>query len=51
VVVWATFDQKETLYDYLATEQGRQDHGEEDDMSCIDTFTMYDLVPVSQRLA
>lgn len=48
VVVWVTFDRKESLYDYLATPQGRQDHGEEEDMSeVIDTFAMYDLVPVS----
>jgi hypothetical protein len=51
VVVWVTFDRKESLYDYLATEQGREDHGENEDMSAIiDTFEMYDLTPVSGRL-
>lgn len=50
VVVWVTFDDKASLYDFLATEEGRQDHGEEEDMSCIESFTMYDLVPFSQRL-
>lgn len=50
VIVWATFDQKETLYRFLETEQGKDDHGEQEDMSCIDTFVMYDLEPVSVRL-
>ena len=51
VVVWVTFDRRESLYDYLESEQGRRDHGEDEDMSCIDTFSMYDLDPVSGRLA
>lgn len=50
VIVWATFDCKESLYDYLATEKGSQDHGETEDMSAIDTFTMYDLTPISEKL-
>jgi hypothetical protein len=50
VVVWVTFDRKETLYDYLETEQGKRDHGEDDDMSAIATFDMFDLQPVSGRL-
>ncbi len=51
VVVWVTLDRKETLYDYLASEQGKKDHGEQEDMSAIiDTFMMYDLEPVSGRL-
>ena len=51
VVVWATFDSKETLYDYLDTEQGKHDHGDEAEMNeIIDTFTQFDLVPVSGRL-
>jgi hypothetical protein len=51
VVVWVTLDRKESLYDYLATAEGKDDHGESEDMSAIiDTFTMYDLVPVSGRL-
>lgn len=50
VVVWVTFDEKESLYGYLASQEGRTDHGENEDMSCIDTFAMYDLEPVSGRL-
>ena len=52
VVVWVTFDSKETLYDYLATAEGKDDHGENDeDMEAIiATFAMYDLAPVSGRL-
>jgi hypothetical protein len=50
VIVWATFDKKETLYNFLETEQGKEDHGENDDMSCIETFEMYDLEPFSGRL-
>jgi hypothetical protein len=51
VVVWTTFDAKASLYDYLATEEGRRDHGEGEDLSCIASFEMYDLEPVSGRLA
>jgi hypothetical protein len=50
VIVWATFDKKETLYRFLETEQGKEDHGESEDMSCIETFEMYDLEPFSQRI-
>jgi len=51
VVVWSTFDKKETLYSFLETEQGKEDHGENEDMeSIIETFVMYDLEPVSGRL-
>jgi quinol monooxygenase YgiN len=51
VIVWATYDQKETLYNYLSTEQGKDDHGEQEDMeSIIESFVMYDLEPVSGRL-
>lgn len=52
VVVWATFRDKATLYDYLATPEGRSDHGEDDPQmgDIIDTFQMYDLTPVSGRL-
>jgi hypothetical protein len=49
VVVWATFDTKESLQEYLNTEEGRLDH-EGYDMSSIKTFEMYDLTPVSGRL-
>ena len=52
VVVWVTFDRRETLYDYLDSEQGKRDHGEGDpDMAdIVDSFVMYDLNPVSGRL-
>ncbi len=51
VVVWATFDRKNTLYDHLAIEQGQNEHGDQAEMdSIIETFTMYDLSPKSQRL-
>lgn len=52
VVVWVTFANRGDLYDYLATEEGKEDHGEGHDMTdIIDTFEMYDLTPVSGRLA
>ena len=52
VIVWSTFDKKETLYDFLETEQGKEDNGENEDMeSIIETFVMYDLQPISQRLS
>lgn len=51
VIVWATFDKKETLYNFLETDQGKDDHGENEDMdSIIESFVMYDLEPVSGRL-
>jgi len=50
VVVWATFDDKKSLYDYLATDEGKADHGEGQDMSCIQTFEMYDLEPIAGRI-
>lgn len=50
VVVWVTFDSKDSLYDYLATDEGKADHGEDEDMSAIASFAMYDLQPVSGRL-
>lgn len=52
VVVWVTFADRSDLYDYLATERGRDGHGEADDLTeIIETFEMYDLTPVSGRLA
>lgn len=52
VVVWVTFANRSDLYDYLATEEGKEDHGEGHDMTdIVDTFEMYDLTPVSGRLA
>jgi hypothetical protein len=50
VVVWVTFDSKESLYGYLESDEGKRDHGENEDMSSIDSFEMYDLVPVSGRI-
>ena len=51
VIVWSTYDKKETLYNFLETEQGKDDHGENEDMeSIIESFVMYDLEPVSERL-
>jgi hypothetical protein len=50
VIVWVTFDKKETLYDFLETEKGKEDHGENEDMSCIESFVMYDLEPVNGRI-
>lgn len=51
VIVWVTFDKKETLYNFLETDQGKDDHGENEDMEgVIESFVMYDLEPVSGRL-
>ena len=51
VVVWVTFAAKSDLYDWLATDRGRRDHGEDQDMATvIESFEMYDLEPVSGRL-
>lgn len=51
VIVWSTFDNKETLYNFLETEEGKEDYGENEDMeSIIESFSMYDLEPVSGRL-
>lgn len=51
VVVWATFDSRSTLYDFLDTPEGRADHGEGEDLdSIIESFEMYDLTPVATRL-
>lgn len=50
VIVWATFDKKESLYDFLESEQGKDDHGENESMESIATFQMYDCEPVSARL-
>ena len=52
VVVWVTFAAKSDLDDFLATDQGREDHGDALDMTeVIETFEMYDLEPVSHRLS
>jgi len=52
VVVWVTFADRSDLYDYLATDQGKDDHGEGNDMTdIIETFELFDLTPVSGRLS
>lgn len=52
VIVWVTFDKKETLYDYLASPEGQGDHVEDEEemKRVIESFVMYDLEPVSGRL-
>lgn len=50
VVVWVTFDKRESMMEYLNTEQGKNEHGDEDMDSILETFKMYDLSPQSQRL-
>ncbi len=51
VLVWVTFAKRNDLYDFLSTDQGKDDHGEADEMTdIIETFDMYDLTPVSGRL-
>lgn len=51
VVVWATFAQKEPLYAYLSSEEGRRDHEDGEDLSeIIDTFEMYEMTPVSGQI-
>lgn len=51
VAVWVTYDKKETLYDYLNTEEGQNEHADVAEMdSILATFEMYDLTPMSQRL-
>ena len=48
VIVWTTFERKSDLYDWLETDQGKDDHGDAQDMTAvIETFEMYDLEPVS----
>ena len=51
VVVWATFAQKEPLYAYLESDEGKRDHvGDEDLSEIIDTFEMYEMTPVSGQI-
>jgi hypothetical protein len=51
VMVWVTFDQKETLYNFLETEEGKDDHGKNENMEdIIETFEMFDMSPVNGRL-
>lgn len=52
VVVWTTCRDKAVVYDYLATDRGKANHGDEDEMAeIIDTFEMYDLTPMAGRLS
>lgn len=51
VIVWVTFDRKESLVDYLQTPDGQADHGDPEEMNAtIATFDSWDLEPVSGRL-
>ncbi|MEZ4935144.1 MAG: hypothetical protein R2788_23800 [Saprospiraceae bacterium] len=50
VIKSANFDKKRNPYNFLETEQGKDDHGENEDMSCIGHICTYDLEPVSGRL-
>lgn len=48
VVVWSTFRDKAALYDYLASDTAKGQHGEDDNMEeIIESFHMYDMTPVS----
>lgn len=51
VVVWSTFEQREPLYAYLSSEQGKLDHEGGDDLEAIiESFEMYEMTPVSGQL-
>lgn len=51
VIVWTTCRDRAVVYDYLATDEGRANHGDEDEMAeIIETFEMFDLTPVTGRL-
>lgn len=51
VVVWTTCRDKAVVYDYLASDKGRANHGDEDEMAeIIATFEMFDLTPMAGRL-
>lgn len=50
VIVWVIFDKKEIFYNFFEIEQGKDDYGENEDMSCIEFFEMYDFELVSERL-
>jgi heme-degrading monooxygenase HmoA len=48
VIVWSTFDSKETLYGYLASDAARGQHGDASEMEeIIETFEMFDLTPTA----
>lgn len=51
VVVWSTFTDKSSLYDYLASDASKGKHGDPDEMEqIIETFEMYDLTPTVGKL-
>lgn len=51
VMVWTTCTQRSVVYDYLASDAAKDQHGEAEDMEAIiETFEMYDMTPVAQRL-
>ena len=51
VVVWTTCRDRAVVYDYLATDRGKANHGDEDEMAAIiDSFEMFDLTPMAGRL-
>lgn len=51
VVVWTTCRDKAVVYDYLATDEGKANHGDENEMNeIIESFEMFDLSPVAGRL-
>lgn len=51
VVVWTTCRDKAVVYDYLASDAGKANHGDEEEMGrIIETFEMFDLTPQAGRL-
>ncbi|WP_420859644.1 putative quinol monooxygenase [Marivivens marinus] len=51
VVVWSTFRDKAALYDYLASDAAKGNHGDPEEMErIIETFEMYDLTPTVGKL-
>jgi hypothetical protein len=51
VVVWTTCRDKAVVYDYLASDKGKANHGDEAEMAeIIETFEMFDMTPVAGRL-
>ena len=51
VVVWTTCRDRAVVYDYLATDRGKANHGKEAEMAeIIETFEMFDLEPVAGRV-
>ncbi|MBM1221932.1 hypothetical protein JQU17_14435 [Ponticoccus sp. SC2-23] len=48
VIVWSTFETKDALYDYLASDAARGNHGDANEMEeIIETFEMFDLTPTA----